>query len=1258
MKIKKSIAFILVFAILAGMISQEAYASPQEERNQTEKEYTSGGCRIQYQTISSWGNSASVNVSITNESGQRKNLWELMFQYQGKIESIWNADISQETEGCCRISAKSYNAVIEKGQTVSFGFIASGGDVVPKAPREMELTDEKSREDNEDLKESGSMSSPEPGAVSSIFPPKWDGLNKTVFSGSDNGISLYTCKTNIAGDIHTNGNFTYQGTTLDIQGNLRTAGNISVQTSSMEGARKIQSSSEGAALQEMPDITREVSRHIRETGKHYKADQSFGSDKISVDKSLYVEGSINFNATTFEGKGIIAAGKNIIYNVNQLTTHKDSQIFMMSEQGDIIINGTNITMDAVLYAPKGCVRINANEVNLRGRIIAEQVCINGTLINIASGAGDYDVLDFLLRPQVELKVSGNLKQNRKVVLDLEQIANIQNLKKEDLQWSVEKEGESAGECCRTDLEASDGFHREMIFTEPGKYNVILSAKEGFTEKLAEKELTIVRDDSPASEFTLEKTILGRNREGEATVTVQDHSCSPDGDEIGIRNWYIYYDANHDGTFSEEEKILVQEGNEKELCYTTKNVGKYKVCLEIEEIFEDTIPKLLPENASRKADTEKKPGGGCVFEVVNKAPRAEVDIQRSHAADIVFTVGDADQEKLQLYEKKAEELEKDLKEKGVDARIDVAETSVLTAQDRFAWQEFDHFNYIDCWDYINLDRHIVFQENDIKMIGYSYRPVRDFLYVSDSSPGQKIFEFDLQKDGSNWHSMEGGGFLFNATVSEEKNTIQGFCILVSQTGLKLVQIDSKDLKAFRDGKYYEVQDYGKLIWNFALGNLFAEHHFRIVVDRKTISVWDGDKLVIDKYVLPENDYGYGFGPITAHGGHYCPQQSYFTFRNIIMRTVKGKSLSDILSGYSWREGASHYVVNISEKEIPELASAEQTGDLAKVLIENEASFAGIGNEENADQYRRLLNATGTGGAVYSVEDLGTQMDRLSERLTESLLAEDTEIDTYITTDDRVVYKNYYQDEDGDQIHEAKWVYEYTPKLFDIMGDKKETIIREEKDPITIFKDPGAYAVWLSVCDDPAGENEALKDYRKWSEKQGADKLLLVHQRPSAKVRAVAVEDGADPTKCILKVDYHAEDKDHPEDGKKGIRKEWYSYKKLQDSDWTEGKIPNKVEMGETYLIRYVAEDIEGALSFPSVAVVKTTECRSYKEIEDKNPPTAYILPEKLEVALGEEVYIEGYAEDDCGIDSFEMKIDGKTVLSSFGQVAFSQKKKGR
>ena len=56
--------------------------------------------------------------------------------------------------------------------------------------------------------------------------------------------------------------------------------------------------------------------------------------------------------------------------------------------------------------------------------------------------------------------------------------------------------------------------------------------------------------------------------------------------------------------------------------------------------------------------------------------------------------------------------------------------------------------------------------------------------------QPVFDFDLQRDNTDWHSMEGGGFLFNTVVSEEENYIQGYCILVTVYGLKLIKINKK------------------------------------------------------------------------------------------------------------------------------------------------------------------------------------------------------------------------------------------------------------------------------------------------------------------------------------------------------------------------------------------------------------------------------------------------------------------------------------
>lgn len=217
----------------------------------------------------------------------------------------------------------------------------------------------------------------------------------------------------------------------------------------------------------------------------------------------------------------------------------------------------------------------------------------------------------------------------------------------------------------------------------------------------------------------------------------------------------------------------------------------------------------------------------------------------------------------------------------DPYVELSQT--LTAQDTFAWTEYDHDNYADRYA-PSIPDHIVYDGNNIKMIGYGYAALKDFLLINDTENknSKKTFSFKIKRDGSDWHSMEGGGFLFNSSV--KNNVLSGFCVLVTQSGLKLVQITGVDVDKFRNGSYSNVQNAGKLLKTYTLSNLYGEHDFKIEVNNTSVSVWDGEKVVIDKYILPENSYGYGYGPITSHIGHSCSQQSYFTFNDISMEEV--------------------------------------------------------------------------------------------------------------------------------------------------------------------------------------------------------------------------------------------------------------------------------------------------------------------------------------------------------------------------------------
>lgn len=1252
---KAVLSYLLIISMVLGLIPQSAYAAETETAS-TNEVYEDEGFTITYEEGTAWGEYVNVNITLQNNTDHAKSLWKLTFDYEGQIDSIWNADIVSSEKNKYVVAAKNYNSTIGAGQSVSFGFIAHGTDKKVSAPKKIQFVKESGSEGSSEGSteeggstetggESGDEDVPEQGYV---IPEKWKGLKYALFTSGDSDIALYTGQTNITGLVHTNQNFYYQGSSLKVDGTLEAAKGITIKTSDNKDSLKVTSKKENAEKIDMPDITKEVSDYAKEHGTVYDSSKEFGTDPIVIENPIYADGDITFHSTGFLGQGIVYAKGSVTMNVGAAATPDDSRVFVAAQEGNITLNGSNLSLNAVLYAPNGCVYINANEMHLNGRIIAKQVCINGTKININAGPYDLDMLDFLFKPEIDLDITGNQKENRKLVLDVREILNTEYIVKEDTLWNITEDGADASANYAIDEEASDAFHKELLFRKAGTYTVSVTVTTGKVNYTVTKELVIAPDISPEASFELQSGYYGRNEEGKATITLKDLSVSPDGDHIGQRIWTIYYDSDNNGEFSEAEATVISDGNETELTYETENVGKYRVLLQVKEIFEDTIPKLITDDVFLRDTTAEFSDADCIFEVGNEAPVADLKIEKSKSADIVFTLGDTGKDNINVYNTKAEELKTILANNGIDAKVDAISTSIYTAQDTFAWKEYSHYN---CDGYEN---HIIYDEDSIQMVGYQSSPKKDFLYIANDNPGQKIFEFDLQRDRTDWHSMEGGGFLFNTTVSEEDNTIKGFCILVTRGGLRLIQLDCNNLKEFRDGGYSWTQYAGKLLKIYPISNVYAEHHIKIMVDSETISVWDGENLMIDNYVLPENDYGYGFGPFTSQVSHDCGQRSYFTFKNITMQTMAGSSLSDLLAGYEWRPGASHYVVNLSEESVPELSSDESMADLAASLIRNKAAFVGIGNETNENQYLGLLNVTNTGGYFLSTEDISGKMDEINNYILQSVLAKDYTIGDSITTDDIVAYEGIYQDAENDPIYEQHWEYEYDPSVFTSSTGEAEHIVRDGTEPIRVFENTGAYSIRLAVRDNPAGENDALDEYRLWSDTAGNEKRLLVHKRPVADVSITCKKAG---DSCIVNAVYTSMDADHASEANQGIAEEYFYYKELGDGQWTEGRIPNKVLSGHIYLVMYQVKDVEGCLSYPAVAVVNTELAPEYVETKDEVPPVVYINAAKTTLEIGEELSVECYATDDYGVESFEVYVDDSKVMDTYGRLIFTAQEKG-
>ena len=421
--LKRLVSFILILSITITQFPVSSYARDYgggdgDDSAEFSCSYEQNeGFVFTYNNLNSWNTHSNVEIRIDNETDYDKSLWKILLNYDGVIENIWNADIEEcvnNGDGTFSyiITPKTYNNTITSQGFISFGFISYGLDDIPSEPLKLEFWDgnpisENVVEDNNKDNEERSSNTDAEVEVEPIegrnyqIKEDWKGLTYALFTSSDEGEEFYVNTASIKGSVHTNGNFSFTGNSIAVSGMLEAAGGITLNTSDAPDSQKLSSDFEEAAKISMPDIDMAIHDLIEEDKAKselfdiYDDYKYYGADEISLEKNIYIKDGVSFNGTKFGTSGMIVAGNDINFNVNETNPVSKDVIFISSEAGDINLNGTDINLNAVLYAPHGTVRINANEFHLNGRIIADTVIINGTLIDIKAGISDFDILDDL-----------------------------------------------------------------------------------------------------------------------------------------------------------------------------------------------------------------------------------------------------------------------------------------------------------------------------------------------------------------------------------------------------------------------------------------------------------------------------------------------------------------------------------------------------------------------------------------------------------------------------------------------------------------------------------------------------------------------------------------------------------------------------------------------------------------------------------------------------------------------------------------------
>lgn len=179
-----------------------------------------------------------------------------------------------------------------------------------------------------------------------------------VLHASDGDVLLNEMKADVKGDIYASDNikFTGDNNQLNVKGKQLNEGSCKV-----------------------PDYA-DLINASAEYNYTYDSDKSISGSDIDLNRSsFYANGDINLKHTKISGNGNITAHDDI--TIESAKSSKDEQnAIIMSESGDITINGAELAMNSAIYAPNGTVTINAKQIDFSGEIYAKQIEINGTSV--------------------------------------------------------------------------------------------------------------------------------------------------------------------------------------------------------------------------------------------------------------------------------------------------------------------------------------------------------------------------------------------------------------------------------------------------------------------------------------------------------------------------------------------------------------------------------------------------------------------------------------------------------------------------------------------------------------------------------------------------------------------------------------------------------------------------------------------------------------------------------------------------------------
>ena len=226
-----------------------------------------------------------------------------------------------------------------------------------------------------------------------------------IFSGSKNSrLGLFQSELTVKGNVHGNQEVMVNGSNLTFNGNIEAAGQFSTSSSSITVTGTAQGSpayawggtsgianllNTAASVVDIApvDLAAAALAKAQANGTYYNGSQTFGSS-LNLDKCVYVKGNVTLAGTTFSGVGMLVATGNITIASSSIEASSAASACIYSTNGNIEISASNVRVDGVLYAPNGRIQISQANCVINGRVIGNEVQLNGSNTKVLSDSND------------------------------------------------------------------------------------------------------------------------------------------------------------------------------------------------------------------------------------------------------------------------------------------------------------------------------------------------------------------------------------------------------------------------------------------------------------------------------------------------------------------------------------------------------------------------------------------------------------------------------------------------------------------------------------------------------------------------------------------------------------------------------------------------------------------------------------------------------------------------------------------------------